>query len=200
MPTKTNLDTGLKVMGEIRSASEIAQEKASKLGQLSPEERKRQKEEKGGLIGKMLAEKYFSQHDIRFLQTELSKYGSPDRGLISQAAIRRLVEGIDLRYSLKLGEVSKGILSLTDTEAAVQTMDKINELFREYGEAGNRERQEIERAGREILHQLRISGTAISQINIRAREEWLRKLNELAHPFEERLNSLKQELMSSASV
>lgn len=182
-------------MGEIKSAWEIAQEKANKLGALSPEERKKQKDEKCRSIGKTLAEKYLGLGDVRFLEIELGKYSGQDKDLISHAIIRRLVQAIDLNYSLKLEEISRGILALSQSEATAQIMHKIKELFHEYGEVENRERQEIERAGREILHQLRISGTAISKINIRAKEEWLKRLNELARPFEERLSALKQELL-----
>jgi hypothetical protein len=187
-------------MGEIKSAWEIAQEKAGKLGELTSEERKKQREDRCRLMGKTLAEKYLSQHDARLLEAELSKHSGQDKELISRAVLHRLVEGIDLRYSLKLDEIAQGILSLSKAETSAQVMDKIKELFRDYREAENKERQEIESAGSEILHQLRISGTAISQINIRAKEEWLKKLNELGQPFEERLNSLKQEFLSSVSI
>jgi len=47
-----------------------------------------------------------------------------------------------------------------------------------------------------MLHQLRISGTAISRLNIRAKEEWQKKLDQTAHPFDERLNFLKKELQN----
>ena len=187
-------------MGEIKSAREIAQEKADKLGELTSEERKKQREDGCRLIGKALADKYLSQHDARLLQAELSKHSGQDKVLVSRAVLHRLVEGIDLRYSLKLDEIGQGILSLSKAEASAQIMDKMKELFHEYLEAENKERQEIERAGREILHQLRISGTAISQINIRAKEEWLKQLNELGQPFEGRLNSLKEELLSNVNI
>jgi len=187
-------------VGEIKSAWEIAQEKANKLGELTAEERKKQRENRCRLIGKTLAEKYISQHDVRLLEAELSKHSGQDKGLISQAVLHRLVEGIDLEYSLKLDEIGQGILSLSKAEASAQIMDKIKELFHEYREAENNERREIERAGREILHQLRISGTAINQINIRAKGEWQKRLNDLARPLEERLSSLKQELLSSVGI
>jgi hypothetical protein len=73
-------------------------------------------------------------------------------------------------------------------------MGKVKELFQEYAEAENKERQEIEKMGGEMLHQLRISGTAISRLNIRAKEEWQKKLDQTARPFDERLNYFKQEL------
>jgi len=187
-------------MGEIRSAWEIAQAKASKLGDLSIEEREKERQNRCRLIGKSLAEKYLSQYDISFLEAELSKHSDQDKDSISEAAIHRLIEGIDLRYAPTLDKISQGIITITNNTTATTTLGKIKELFQEYEEAENRERQEIEKAGREMLHQLRISGTAISHINIRARDEWQKKLSQLAHPFEDRLNSLKHELSSNAQA
>jgi len=183
---------------EIKSAWEIAQEKASKLGELSPEEREEQRQDRCRLIGKSLAEKYLSQYDVRLLEAELNKHSAQDKDLISEAAIHRLIKGIDLKYGPTLDKISQGILTLTNTATAIETLGKIKELFQEYDEAENRERQEIEKAGREILHQLRISGSAISQINIRAKEEWDEELNQLTGPFEESLNRLKQDFLSNA--
>ena len=187
-------------MGEIKSAWEIAQEKADKLGELSPEERAKQREDRCRPIGKSLAEKYLGQHDTQYLEAELNKQNSEDRELISQTVLQALIERIDLRYGHILDRVNEGILSLVKTKTAVETVGKIKELFQEYRETEKVERQEIERAGGEILHQLRISGTAISQINIQAREDWQKKLNQLARPFEENLGRLKQELSASARV
>ena len=185
-------------MGEIKSAREIAQEKVSKLGELSPEEKKGQQQDRCRTIGKSLAEKYLSQYDIRLLETELNKDNAQDKELIRQAAIHRLIEGIDLRYGSALDKISQGILTLANDAKAIETIGKIKDLFQEYAESENRARQEIEDAGMEILHQLRIAGTAISQINIRAKEEWEQRLNQLTAPFEERLKHLKQELSDSA--
>jgi hypothetical protein len=187
-------------MGEIKSAWEIAQEKADKLGELSSEERAKQREGRCRLAGKSLAEKYLGQHDARYLEAELNKHDSEDRELIGQAALQALIERIDLRYGLLLDRINEGILSLIKTKTAVETIGKIKELFHEYRETERVEKQEIEKAGREILHQLRISGTAISQINAQAREDWQKKLVELERPFEERLDRLKQELLGSAHV
>jgi len=187
-------------MGEIKSAWEIAQEKAGRLGKLSPEEREGQRQDRCRLIGKSLAENYLSQYDIGLLEAELNKHSAQDKDLISQAAIHQLIEAIDLRYASTLDKIGQGILTLDGTTAAKKTLGKVKELFQEYEESENRERQEIEKAGREMLHQLRISGPAISRINISAREEWQKKLNRLSQPFEDRLKDLKHELLNSARV
>jgi len=184
-------------VGEIRSAWEIAQEKADKLGKLSPEEQKRQRESRCYLIGKSLAEKYLDQHNIRLLQDELKKCSGEDGALISQATLQRLIEVVDLRSDSELDRISQGILSLAKNEMTGKTVSKIKELAQEYRETEEEARQEIEKAGREILHQLRISGTAIGPINTQAVDEWQEKLNQSTRPFEERLNAFKQELSSN---
>jgi hypothetical protein len=179
---------------DIKSAWEIAQEKASKLGDLSPEERERQRRDKCRLIGQSIAEKYLSHHDIGILKDELSKHTAQDKDLISQSAVGRLIQGVELRYSPALAEISKGIPTLTNSTTVTKTLDEIRELFQEYAEAEDKEKQEIEKAGREMLHQLRISGTAIGQLNIRVKEEWQKKLDQMAHPYDERLKYLKEKL------
>jgi len=184
-------------VGDIKSAREIAQEKAEKLGELSPEERRKQREDRCHLIGKSLTDKYLNGHDVKRLEAELNKYNNEDKESIRQKALRQLIERIDLRNDFVLDRISQGILSLAKTETSTGTMGKIKELFQEYKEAEEGEGQGIEKAGREILHQLRISGTAIGQINIRAKEEWQKKLEEMTPPFEERLSKLKQELISA---
>jgi hypothetical protein len=181
-------------MADIKSAWEIAQEKASKLGELSPQEREGQRQDRCRLIGESLAEKYFSHHDIGILKDELTNQSAQDKELISQAAVRRLILSIDLTHPALLTEISQAILALADSATVTKTLDEIKELFQEYAEAEDKEKQEIEKSGREMLHQLRISGTAISRINIRAKEEWQKKLDQKAHPFDERLNYLKQNL------
>jgi urease gamma subunit len=183
-------------MPDIKSAWEIAQEKASKLGELSPEEREGQRQDKCRLIGESMAEKYFGHHDTGILKDELSKHTAQDKDLISQAAVRRLIRGVELRYLPALAEISKGILTLTNSTTVTKTLDEIRELFKEYAEAENKEKQEIEKAGNEMLHQVRISGTAIGQINIRGIEEWQEKLDQTARPYDERLNYLKEKLQN----
>ena len=183
-------------MGEIKSAWEIAREKADKLGELSPEERKKQIEDRCHLIGESLAEKYLTGGSTKSLEAELNKHGSEEKELITQAVVQRLIEEIDLEHGSVLDRISQGILNLIKIESAAETVDKITVLFQEYQAAEHRERQEIEKAGRAILHHLRISGTAVDKINIRAKNEWQKKLDQLIQPFEERLNRLKQELSS----
>ena len=182
-------------MGEMKSAWEIAQEKTEKLGKLSAEEQRKQKEKRCVMIGKALAEKYLGGLDTQYLEIELNRCSNEDKELIEQTILSRLVDGIDLEADLALEKIYKGISILTATERTAQFLPKIKELFQEYGEAELSKKEEIERAGREILHQMRISGTAIDQINSQAKEEWRQSIDKIAQPFKERLHSLKQELL-----
>jgi hypothetical protein len=181
-------------VADIKSAWEIAQEKASKLGELSAEEREGQRQDRCRLIGESLTEKYLSHHDISSLEEELRKHSPQDKYLISQAAVHRLIQALDLQYLTELTEISQGILNLAHSDATTKTLDEIKALVQEYVETEDKESQEIERAGREMLHQLRISGTAVGRLNMRAKAEWQKKLDQTARPFDERLNYLKQEL------
>jgi len=181
-------------VSDIKSAWEIAQEKASKLGELSTEEREEQRKDRCRLIGESLAEKYLSHHEIGSLEDELRKHTAQDKDLVSRAAVLRLVQAFDLQYPTELTEISQGILALYNSPTAMKALDGVEALFQEYTEAEDQERQEIDREGREMLHQLRISGTAVGRLNIRAKEEWQKKLDQTAKPFEEKLNYLKQEL------
>lgn len=182
-------------MGEIKSSWEIAREKVEKLGKLSPEEQRKQREDRCHPIGKSLAEKYLSEHNTKFLENELNKYDNEDNELIRQITLRHLIEEIDLNKSFLLDRIAQGILNLAETEEIAKTINKIEEISSEYNKAEEMERQNIERDGREILNQQRISGTAISKFNILAKKEWRIRLDKIAHPFKETLDNLKRELL-----
>ena len=181
-------------MSDIKSAWEIAQEKASRLGELSPEEREEKRREKFYLAGETLADKYLSQHNIEIIRDELGKYDVRDRDLVASAAVRHLAGAIDLQYPDALVAISIGIIALKESVELRETLDKIKSLSLEFLEAEEKERQDIQRAGDQIIHQLRISGSAIGGLNIHARKDWQEKLDQTIKPFNDRLRSLKQEL------
>ena len=186
-------------MGEIQSSWEIARKKADLLGELSVDEQRKQREEICQPVAKSLVDKYLDEQDARRLKKELDVYQAEDKNLIRQMAIHRLIDCIELQNSSILDKAISGVLILVNNEMVGQVVGQIKQLFIAYGEIEKTERQKIEIAGREILHQQRISGTAISMINIRAREEWQERLKEIAQPFEKQLYNLKQELSRSVT-
>jgi len=181
-------------MGELKSAWEIAREKAERLGKLSPEELKRHNQERYTLVGRALAEKYLGGLDARHLDSELNKYGGEEKAIVSQAALFRLVEAIELGNYERLKKIARAISLLKQDNKAEEIEKAIKELFDEYAGTEQRQRAEIERQGREMLRQLGISGSAIAAINPRTKDKWQQSLDGIAQSFQAKLSQLRQEL------
>lgn len=183
-------------MGEIKSAWELAMEKVDKLGKLSPEEMRRQKEDRCRSIGEGLAEKYLAGAPLRDLKLDLDKNKGEDRGLLEAAVALRLIASIDLGDAERVSRVFEG-LSAVDTGSRETRPDiraEIEALFGEYREADQKRRREVDTAARGVLHQLRISGSAIGSVNPEVVPEWKSELDRIARPFHVRLDDIKARL------
>jgi hypothetical protein len=184
------------VVGEIKSAWELAMEKVEKLGKLSPEELQRQKTEKFGSIGQGLAEKYLSGLTLRDLKLELDKHKGEERELVRAALAPKLIDAIELGDAERLLKVVEAMLGLKlKNEELEAVKDEIEGLFAEYREAEQKKRREVETAARGVLHQLRISGSAIGSVNPEIVPEWKNELDKIAQPYRERLDGLKARLV-----
>lgn len=199
-------------MGELKSAWEIAQGKADKLGKLSAEELQQQREEKCRQIGQAIAQRYLDNVESLNLGIELDRHPEEERGLIKRAVASRLIQALDLSTGWgtrggpgaavetyrsggacpRLDKIVQAIGSLEPKSGAIT--ERVRQLFQEYEGATREARHEIERKGKEILHQLRISGTAVGDINVEAMPQWQQTWHRLRKPFEPRLDNLKQEL------
>jgi len=73
-------------------------------------------------------------------------------------------------------------------------LDQVTQLVQEYEQARGETRRELENKGKEVLHRLRISGTAVGDINIEDSAEWQEKQQLLMATFAPKLDSLEQEL------
>jgi len=188
-------------MGELKSAWEIAQEKADKLGKLSADEQRKQIEKRCASIGKALAAKYLDGRlEAQYLEIELNKYSMEDKDLISQTILGQMVEELELGKGPALERILEGISRMAKPDGAIESIASIKELLQEYRQAELDNRNNIEETGREVLRQLGISGTAIDQINSLAGTSWQQAVDEVVRPFKERLHRLKQELASNATL
>jgi len=187
-------------MGEIKSAWEIAMERVKGLGKLSPEELRRQKEEEYALIGQVLADKYLGGLGFWQLEVELDKYGAGERELVKGALISKLAQAIELGNYERLEKAIEGISSLKQKKGIREIKDEIEQLFQEYKQVEEKESRETEKFAREILHQLRISGSAIGAINPKVIPRWQQGLNRLDQPYQEKLEQLKQKLIDLSGV
>jgi hypothetical protein len=184
-------------MGELKSAWEIAQEKANRLGKLSAEEKEQQERQGYRQIGQVLAQKWLDSARQPNITAELNKHGEKEREIIKQAIIGHLVEAIEFTTIRDINSVKKVIEAISRLEPELQPKaEEIGQLVQEYEEAEQKTRRELESDYRETLHQLRISGTAVDAINIEADPKWQPARQRLVEDFTHRLNDLKRALIS----
>jgi hypothetical protein len=185
-------------MGEIKSAWEIAMEKAEKLGKLSPEELKEQRRQELHPVGQALADRYLGGLGLWQLRVELDGYKGEERDLVAEALISGLIQAIELGNNERLDKALEGISSLKEDEGTEikEIKGEVETLFQEFQEVEQKERRETEDSVRGILHQLRISGSAIGDINPKVVPEWQQALDRFAEPYRIRLEELKERLRS----
>jgi len=184
-------------MGELKSAWEIAQEKANRLGKLSTEEKEQQARQRHRKIGQALAQKWLDSSQQLDTTAELNKHEEKEREIIKQALIEHLVEAIEFTTTRGINSVKRVIATISSLGPELRPKaEEISQLVQEYEEAEQKIRQELESDYRETLHQLRISGTAVGAINIEDDPKWRLARQELVEAFTPRLNDLKQALIS----
>jgi hypothetical protein len=183
-------------MSEMKSAWELAQERANRLGKLSPQEKEEQDRQTYRQIGQALAQKLLDGSPGLDVAAELSKYAENGREAIERAIVEHLVEAIELTAA-KSVDSAKGIIeAIGSLKPELQLMaEEIGQLIQEYELAQQKLRQELEGITRETLHQLRISGTAVGAINIEDNPQWQTARQGLVESFAPRLNALKQALL-----
>lgn len=183
-------------MSDLKSAWEIAMEKAKKLDTASLAELKKGDEERCRMAGMAIAERYFTVKDPRQLADDLNKYHHEEEELVRRAVVSGLAGAITLGDSEKLDKAIEGIVFLIKNELVKETGDKIKQLFQQYGRAEKEKVSDINIKGKELLEQMGIAGKAVKAINPEAREGWKKDLKEMALPFEKELEKYKQEILS----
>jgi hypothetical protein len=187
----------------MKSAFDKALERAERLGKLSPEEMRKRKEEEYTPVGRALADRYLGHGYVQFLEEGVNRYGGEERDVVRRAALSGLVEAIDLGDHEGSERAMEGILILSGEESVGEVRPQIRDLLAEYdgAEEAKYEEQkgEVERRERELLHQLRISGSAVGEINVEASETWKLLSQELHSRFDQRLQQLKGQLLNNVA-
>ena len=184
-------------MGELKSAREIAQERANRLGKLSAEEQEQQERQVYRQIGQVLAQKWLDSSQRLDMTAELNKHAEKEREIIKQAVIEHLAETIEFTTTQGINSVERVIEAVSSLRPELQPKaEEIGQLVQEYEGSEQKMRQELESDYRETLHQLRISGTAVGAINIETNPKWQLARQGLVEAFTSRLNALKQALIS----
>jgi len=186
-------------MGELKSAWEIAQERANRLGKLSAEEEEEQARQRCDQIGQVLAQKWLDGSQELDISAELNKHNEEERDIIKQAIIEHLAEAIEFTATQDINRMKQAIEGIGSLgPELLPKAEEIGKLVQEYEGVEQKIRQELESDYGETLHQLRISGTAVDAVNIEATPEWQPARQELIEVFTPRLNGLRQGLMKNS--
>lgn len=183
-------------VGDIKSAWELAMEKVERLGKLSTEELRKQREGKYGSIGQILADKYLGGMALWQLRIEVDKYSAEEKDLVEQAMTAKLIHSIELGSYESLLRVMQVVLALDPIDSAVRGIEKkIEQLFDQYKGEEEKESQRMEKSAGEVLRQLGISGSAIGALDPKGISQCQETLARLAQPYRERLEILKEGLI-----
>jgi len=186
-------------VGEIKSAFEKALEKAERLEKLSPEEMRERKGEEYAPIGRALADRYLGHGYGELLGEEANKHSGEERDIVTRAALSRLVETMELENYEITQRATEGFIVLKRKEKDRELKDQLESLLDEYKQAEKEryeeEKEEIERKERGLLHQLRISGSAVGEINLEASETWEEICQGLYSQYDKILEDLKVQLL-----
>jgi hypothetical protein len=182
-------------MSELKSAWEVAQERANRLGKLSAQEKEQQERQRYRQIGQALAQKWLDSSQRLDVTAELNKHEEKEREIIRQAVIEHLEEAIEFTATKGMNSVKMVIEAISSLKPELQPRaEEMCQLVQEYELAEQKIRQELESQHRQTLHQLRISGTAVDAINIEDNDQWQLARQGLVESFAPRLNALKQAL------
>jgi translation elongation factor EF-Tu-like GTPase len=126
--------------------------------------------------------------NLRELEKELAKYESQQRDQLEKLMLRDLVAAIRLDGDNE--PIFQGIEFLKKAgEGTKETIDRIRELARSYGEKKESERQKVENDLRKNLERQGISGSAV-QIKVEGNREWAEALAGMNASFKEKLQPL----------
>jgi hypothetical protein len=194
-------------MSDIRSARDIALEKADQVGEATEEDRLRWKYEP---LGTELAAKYLK--DDANLVVELRKYDEKARPYVVRGAMDVLTRNLDLPRSENVKKVNRRIMDgvkllKTDKVGVENVYSKIRYLFNHYAQEGEQQRkQSYETLKRELQNRIQqamqqqmnpLMGTKIDvEKQPVFQQEWRKMLLQLDAAYISHLNEYKQELIN----
>ena len=176
---------------KIKSALEIALEKARNLDGLSTEEWQRLKEKELVVAGESLARRYLDGLPLRDLEVELGRHREGDRQRINSYLMSNLIDAIDMETTTTNMRIFDAIQHLSTEAEFVQS---IRCLIQEYEGAKEKARKEnlsaLEAAKRNELELRGISGSAVEPA-IETSPEWLQIRHQLESRCQKRLEEIK---------
>lgn len=195
-------------MGEMKSAYDRAMERAGKLGKLSPDEMKKQEEERLLTIGRAIADKYLIHGSTQILKDDIEKLRADDRSLVGKGARLGLAGSLSFDKGVtmeSIDRVAEGLTALAaDKKSAIdESIDIVKKLLEEIeaelDTTYSKEYSHLESERRVLLQGLGISGSAVAGVNVEGSTAW-RKIEEgLRVHYKEKLEPLKQKLAEAVA-
>lgn len=177
---------------KIKSALEIALEKAERLGSFSEEERERRKAEELASAGESLARRYLNGATLHEVEAELAAREAHEQPAVRARLLSCLLDEINLSAGSGNDRILAAIAPISgDAEPATTLKD----LLREHEHALEQSRREnagpLEAAKIKELEQKGISGSAVEPA-IEASDGWVRARQDLDLHFEQRLDEIRR--------
>ena len=175
---------------KLKSALDIALEKAKRLGNLSYADKQRLKEEKLAVAAEALGKRYLEGLPLRDLEIELGKR-EEDRRIVIRYLLSFLVSKINLKNP---EEAKKILVAIQHFSTAPSAAENIRNLLNEYRSAVEQAWQEnhvaLRKAKKKELTLKGISGSAVVP-EITISSEWLQIQQRLDSEYQKRLEWIK---------
>jgi hypothetical protein len=195
-------------MGEMKSAYDRAMERAGKLGKLSPDEMKKQEEERLLTVGRAIADKYLGHGHAQVFKDDIDKFRAEDRVLVAKGARLGLAQSLSFDKGVTMEAIEKvaeGLVALVaDKKSTIDELigsvkKLLEELEAELDRTYSSEYSHLESEGRVLLQGLGISGSAVGGVNTEGSTAWQLIEEALRGQYNTRLELLKVKLSQAVA-
>lgn len=181
---------------ELKSAFDIAMERAQKLGDMSAQERQRSREEEFRAIGEALGKRYLDGLPLRDVEIELGRH-EENRQIIIRYLLSFLLDAL----APGSAEGAENILAAVqhysgDSGAVARIRNLFNEYQRAIEQSWEEKRIKLGAAQRKELKLRGIFGSAVEPA-IEASPEWLQIRQQLDAAYQKRFEETKIPLLKA---
>ena len=180
----------------IKSALEIAMEKAANMPGLSSEELNEQREREYKPRGIAIANKYLETPlKNSDLEVELHRYQGKEGEIVRKAFLSTLCQSIGFEDPEKGRRAIDGIQKLETAVPLHEMKEEVEKISEEFHQQRQQRYRVLEESEREKLQGLGISGSAVKP-NLEDKENWQQEVKELQSVYDSRISKLREKLLN----
>jgi hypothetical protein len=193
-------------MGDMKSAYDRAMERAGKLGSLSPEEMKKQEEERLLTVGRAVADKYLTHGSTQVLTGDIERLRAEDRDTVARGARLGLAQSISFDKVVTpdtIEKVAAGLKALVtgNTDMIDKLIGEVKGLLEEMEAELDRtyssEFSRLEGERRGLLDRIGISGSAVAGVNAEGSSTWQQIEDGIRTQYNANLGPVKKKLVEA---